>query len=445
MEELNESTAPRSQVLARLCLGLVCLSFVVGILLRYQFICVENRPSDPANILGDAGWYVYEAVHFFEPDFRPNLFDTLYPPGTPIYFALLRAIDPSMRVLDLMQWFLSCLVPLLLFSLARQLFSKQAALFVLAFSSLYFPLWEYFGYFLSEGPFLVTLFSTFFLLVMSLRSPSRFVAIALGFFAGLMLGLSASFKSCVLFSALLVALGLLWGRRKSQLRLVPSFFAAALGLVAVLLPMSIRATRLNEGNFLLIANDAHRTFLLGHQGRVGLTWFYDDKRNFHQNFINPNSNQHNYAEQRTYRFGPYEAAPNYAAGWDWIRRNPGEAFLLSLEHVFDLFAIALPWPGYFRSYARWTSFFNQVFMALILLPALLHLFRSRRELWEARPELLGDLIVALAGCSIYILAFFFLGEGRYRIMYDGFLILLAARAFFPRTQNMHPLSPGSTD
>lgn len=360
------------------------------------------------------------------------MYDTLFPPGAPFFYAILRHLDPSMRLIDYSLWFLSSLVPLLLAYTAERLCGRTSALFVLAFSSLYFPLWEYFGYLLSEGPFLFTLLSAFLLLVLSLQAPSRRKAIFWGLAAGVMLGASAACKSCSLVSALLVFSVLIFSARKNHFRIWPSLIAAGMGLILLLIPVSIHATRLNEGRFLLIANDAPRTFLLGHQGRVGLTWFYDTARDFRMNFINPSSNQHYYAVEKTYPFGPYDAA-NYAAGWKWTKANPGEALLLSIEHVFDSFALVTPWPGYFRPYQPWTVFFSEVFLVLLLAPVLVHLCRSAREFGRADPSILGDMMLTAAILSIYILAFFFVGEARYRVQYDGFMIILASRAFFPRS------------
>jgi hypothetical protein len=411
------------------------LAYLIGVALRYQFICVLNRPSDPENILGDCAWYVNVAVNFFNPDYVQTIYDTLYPPGAPLYYAILRLIDPSMRLLDLTQWTLASLVPIILGYTAYRLFSKNNALYVLIFTSLYFPLWEYFGYFLSEGPFLFTMVLSFLLLVLSLQSKSKKAMILWGFFSGLILGASASCKSAALFSALLAVIALLFMARKNKLKVWPSLTAATVGLIIVLIPLSIRATRLNEGNFLLIANDAPRTFLLGHQGRIGMIWFFDAKRNYQQNLINPTAPQHGYTTEKTYQFGPYEPGPNYATGWNWSKENPGEALLLSIEHVFDLFAIALPWPGSFRTYQRWTIFFNEVFLVLILFPALYHLIRSRQKIYQADEHYIGDAMLAAATVSIYILAFFFVGEGRYRIQYDSFMIILASRAFFSKFSN----------
>lgn len=336
-----------------------------------------------------------------------------------------------MRLLDLAQWFLSCLVPPLLGLISLRLFDRKVAAAVFLVSCLYFPLWEYFGYFISEGPFIFTQLAAFLLLVLSLQSKSGRGALAWGLAGGIALGACAVIKSCALFSAALVFALLIYYRCRHQFRIAHTAVGALIGLSLILTPVSIRATRMNEGRFLLIANDAPRTFLLGHQGRAGLTWWLDGPRNFHMNFSNPSATQHGYGEIKEYHFGPYESKPNYQAAWSWIGNNPLEALLLSIEHVFDMFAIALPWPGYFRPYAGWTIFFNEFFIALILFPALIHLLRVGKKLFQRDPQVAGDGIVAAAALSIYLLAFIFLGEGRYRICFDGFMMMLAARALFP--------------
>ncbi len=408
---------------------LALTAYAAGAFLRYRFIFVDNRPTDPANIFGDIEWYVFESQRIFTAMESPTLYDTLFPPGTAIYIAVMRWLDPSLELLVTSQWVLACTVPLILSSIALRLFGRANAVFVLAFTSLYFPLWEYFGYLFSEGPFLFTMFLAFLLLILSLQANTTAAALLWALLGGLVLGASATCKSVALISAGFAFTALLYQRWSRAFRVWPTFVAAAAGVVIVLTPISIRSTKLNEGRFLLIANDASRTFLLGHQGRAGLTWWVDSKRDFQMNFINPSTIQHNYGEVKTYPFGVYENGPNYAAGWQWTKENPVEALLLSFEHVFDMFAVALPYPGYFRPYSLWVGFFNQVFLALVFLPALVHLIGSRRRMYAADPDLLGDMMMASATASIFIVAFFFVGEGRYRICYDGFMILLASRAF----------------
>ena len=422
---------PRRQRSSALLSMFAIVVFLFGAYLRYRFICVENRPSDPENIIGDAAWYAYEAGNMFREDFVPTLYDTLFPPGTALYFHLLMKLDPTLLLIDRVQWILASLVPLLLSGIALRIYGTASALATLILSSVYFPLWEYFGYLISEGPFLFSLLLSFLFLVLSLQGESGKSKVFWGFFMGFFLGLSAICKSCSLFTALLVFLTLVFFKRREISHLVPTVFPALFGVLLVIIPTSIRATWMNEGRFLLIANDAPRTFLLGHQGRTGLTWWYDRKRNFQMNFSNPSATQHMYAGEKSYEFGPYDARENFQAGWEWIRGNWGEALSLSLEHVFDMFAIVLPWPGYFRSYAPWVKFFHYYFLALILLPAAFSLGRTFPRVLKGEKRYLGDALLLSSVISIFILAFLFLGEGRYRICYDGFLLILASQAYLP--------------
>lgn len=410
----------------------VAVAYVVGAILRYRFIFLTNRPTDPANIFGDVEWYVFESGRIFTTDFTPTLYDTLFPPGASIYIAAMRWLDPSLRLLVTSQWVLACLVPLLLGTIASRVFDRRRALYVTAFASLYFPLWEYFGYLFSEGPFLFTMYLSFLLLTLSLQARTTTGALIYGGACGLALGACAICKSVALFTFALIfsVLGICWLKRRY--RLWPSVAAAALGVAVVVAPVSIRATWLNEGRFLLIANDASRTFLLGHQGRAGLTWWEDSERGFRMNFINPSTIQHNYGEEKRYPFGVYDNAANYAAGLKWTWENPLEALLLSVEHVFDMFTVALPYPGYFRPYSRWVIFFGYVFLSLVFLPALMRMAGLRRRLGEEGIELQAELMMTAAVGSIFIIAFLFLGEARYRICYDGFMILLASGAILGR-------------
>ena len=422
----------------RFCFTLLALLGVygAGLLLRYRFIFEQNRPTDPANIFGDIEWYFFESERIFTTDYVPTLYDTLFPPGTSIYIAVMRWLDPSMHALIVSQWVLASLVPSILGYTALRLFGQRNAIFVFLFSSLYFPLWEYFGYLFSEGPFIVLMSFGFLLMLLSLSAQGMKGAVLWGSASGIAFGAAAICKSVALFSLVLVFAALLFYRLRHRFRLVVTIASLVTGIAIILIPVSIRSTRLNEGRFLLIANDASRTFLLGHQGRVGLTWWVDSARNFHMNFINPSTIQHSYGETKTYPFGVYDNAANYAAGLQWVAENPLEATLLSFEHVFDMFAVALPYPGYYRPYSRWVTFFNQVFLALIFLPAIVHILRSYRGMLHADPQLVGDAMIFAAVVSIFIIAFLFLGEGRYRICYDGFMLLLASRAFFPRASEL---------
>lgn len=406
--------------------------YFAGVALRFGFILRWNRASDQENLWSDPLAYFLSAQRFCDPSYVPNITDTIFPPGGGIFFGLLMKLDPSMEQALRVQFLMACLVPLLLMVIARLLFSARHGWLVLGMASLYFPLWEYHGYFLSEGPFQFLLLLSFLLLLLSLRAQAVLAAAGWGGAAGLTLALASAFKSIALVSGVLAFCMLLLIWRKHRIRLAPTASGVLIGLVLVLTPLSMRASRLNEGKFLLIANEAPRSFLLGHHGRVGGASFTDAKRGYMHEFGCPVAAQRGYTEVLRLNVGVYEPAEIYKAGWDWIKRNPGEAFLQAVEHAFDLFHGTLPWPGVVRPYVTWVIFFSQVFLVLILFPALFGLVRRARESLALQPAVCGDLLVLAPVASVFLVAFLYVGEPRYRIPYDGLFILLAVRAMLPQ-------------
>lgn len=408
----------------------VCASmlYFIGVALRFGFILRWNRASDQENLWSDPLAYFVSAQRFCDARYEPNITDTIFPPGGGIFFGLLMKLDPSMEQALRVQFLMACLVPLLLMVIARLLFGARHGWLVLAMASLYFPLWEYHGYFMSEGPFQFFLLLSFFLLLLSLRARWVLAAAGWGLAAGLMLGVASAFKSIALVSGVLTFFALLLVWRKHRIRLAPTASGVLIGLVLVLTPLSMRASRLNEGRFLLIANEAPRSFLLGHHGRVGGASFTDAKRGYSHEFGCPVAAQRGYTEVLRLNVGVYEPAEIYKEGWAWIKRNPGEALLQAIEHSFDLFYGTLPWPGVVRPYVTWVIFFSQVFLMLILFPAVYGLVRRAREILALHPAVCGDLLALAPVASVFLVAFLYVGEPRYRIPYDGLFMLLAVRA-----------------
>jgi hypothetical protein len=62
----------------------------------------------------------------------------------------------------------------------------------------------------------------------------------------------------------------------------------------------------------------------------------------------------------------------------------------------------------------------------------MHVVLNFRKMLRLEPDVLGDLLILLPVLGICIGAFITVGEVRYRIPFDGFLILLAARAYAAR-------------
>jgi 4-amino-4-deoxy-L-arabinose transferase-like glycosyltransferase len=398
------------------------VAYVAGVLVRALYVLYWHRPKD--FIVSDMQLYVTTARQWFDPAHVGTINDTVMPPGTAYFFGVFFQFDPSFMLATYVQLAIACALPLLVWAIGKELFDAKVALVALVLSSAFYSMFDYAGYFLSENPLAFFMLVAFLLLARSLSRTGISRLLHAGF-AGFFLGVSIAFKSVALGSAGFVLLVLL-ANKKQRRRALPVVGAAAVGLALVLVPLSIRATRLNEGRFSLVANDAARGVLIGHHGRIYRVIFTDKKRHYWYEFGNSTALQRGWNETLNIDAGPWDNKELLAEAWRWSKEHPVESLRLGFEHVHEIF-VALPWPS--CAYPRtetWVLASQRAFQALLLLPALAHLLMGRR-----RPRAAGfpDALVLAPVLGVIVGAFMSVGEPRYRVPYDGFIILLAARAY----------------
>ncbi len=383
-----------------------------------------------SHLYSDMELYWRFARYVVDPNHHPGIEDTLYPPGAPFFFGYLSKVDATMRFATYVQLGMALAIPLLVFAIGRELYERRVALLAMTFASLYLPLFEYSGFVLSENPFTFFLLLAFALVARSLRRTSRpRVVVAIAFAAGLSLGIAVAFKSAALMSALLVVLVLVGRMRWGGLRAWRTLAAAGVGLALVLAPLAVRATRLNEGRFCLVANEASRGILLGHHGDVFLAKFEDKKRGFYYEFGYSTAIERHRTGVVEIMAGPWDNKEVVAEAWRWTKEHPKESLALGFEHVFDLF-ISMPWPsGKDAMLERWTLYTQRGYQPILLLPAGLALVMIAWPWRRGRPGLGADLLVLAPIAGICASAFLAVGEARYRAPFDGFLVLLAARGY----------------
>ncbi len=423
----------------------ICLSiFAAGLVIRYLYIFNWHRMGD--YLFSDMDGYYAVCKNFLNPEYVEGMADTVHPPGTKYYFGTLMAIEmwwtrsslaqPPFGLAMFVQFILSCLVPLMLGGIALSLYGRRTALIVLAIASLYYPLFDYFAYLLSEGPFMFCMVGSFWLLALSLTRTGVGVAVY-ALFGGVLLGCSAALKSVSMVSAFLVLIALITIARVHGQRWIRPIAAAIIGFLLILTPLSIRATRLSnddvarkrgEVHFCVIANDAARNILLGHYGDVGSMIFQDSDRFTYFEFGSPSAAQKGYSKKKTWDIGVYENSKLMKVALEWIAANPVEALLLSFEHFFDLGLGTLCWPSSVM-HKLWVKAFYYIFLILLLFPALMYIWLNAKKFLTLKPDYCGDLLVFLPLVGISFAAFISLGEPRYRVPYDGFIILLAVRMY----------------
>jgi 4-amino-4-deoxy-L-arabinose transferase-like glycosyltransferase len=409
-------------------------AFTLGLLWRVLYVFVFH-PAERF-LYKDMELIHRVAVSLFRPGHRPSLVDTLAPPGAPMFFGTLLALDPSYRLVHGAQLLLSALVPVLVAAIALEIYGRRIAAWALIVASLYFPFIDYAGYLLTENPFLFCLCAAVYCWLKLLRSADASHAARWGVAAGLFWGCAAAFKTHgALLCLASCAVAALCGWRTGNRKLLGGFAASVAALVLFLTPLVVRATRLNESRFTFLAsNGVFNTYLALLPGVAGGK-FHDEKRGYHFEYGSPARWQRGYRDFVDVPYGPYDRAEILELIRQSVRERPMETLRVAVDNFLDLF-LHDPWPSAFNGQRRLSSFFQTLFLPFILLPAGLYLWRRRRAL--RRSESLGELLLVVPVVGMALLSFVTGAEIRYRVPFDGFLILFALCAYLGAEPNQGP-------
>src|SRR5262249_51216557 len=114
--------------------------------------------------------------------------------------------------------------------------------------------------------------------------------------------------------------------------------------------------------------NAPENFLLGHYGRIGgIRWKTNQGI---WGFGSAAKAQRGYTVNKEVNWSVSDGEKNSAEAWRWIKQNPNEAAVLSLEHVFDAFGGSVAWPPNVTFTWIPSEISQHGFYLLILLPAL---------------------------------------------------------------------------
>lgn len=408
--------------------ALAVVSFVLGVAFRAQYIFV----SHPAEryVYSDMGTYTHFAHRLFDPSAEFSKYDSVYPPGGGIYYGTLFKID-GFNAVYYAQFLLSVCIPLLLGAIGYVLYGRRVAEIGIILSSIYPSFVMLAGFVLSENPYIAFHLLSFLLILLALRTQTILWSLVFGLGAGLALGITSSFRSVALYTmvpvmVLVAVLICVRGGRTHRY----AAFAFGAGLLALLIPLTIWCTTLMGGKICVGSTNGAMGVLQGHHGNVGVFNWYDTERSAKTTFANPTALQKGMLDEVHLPFGPYDSAENIAEAFRYIKAHPVESLGTSFRHIYDLFHGTLPWPMSHTSDRNLVAFSESWFLVVIFFPALMYLLlrtapRTRGNVSRGFED--GVVLAPLLG--IIIVVFLTIAEPRYRIPYDPFLMLLAARAY----------------
>ena len=419
----------------------VALVWLVGIALRAIYTFAVQRPED--FITSDMYFYVNLSRKFAAMHGPVDPWDVTHPLGYPALLAFLTTEGGSLARVVNLQFVLSCLIPPALGLMGAAAYGRRTGLLAVVFATLYFPFIEYGALFLSEIHFIFWLILAFAALFQARRVRRRGFALALAAAGGVALSIGAAFKSVALPAAFIFAVveglalltrsqdGRQEGRQDGRPRwsltpLKPWLVRwAVVGVAAVpLLAVQARScTHANRDRFCVTGNKVGSDFLLGHYGRVAAIDWKPELPGGSVRFGSPGSYLRHYDGIPAVPFAITNNAANTAEAWRWIVGHPGEAIVLSLNHVYDTFFGAAMWPGYGHPTWFYAHLSQYIFIVLLFLPTLLACGALARR--GGRGVLQSQTALVLAPiAALTITVFIATGEVRYRIPFDVFFIVL---------------------
>ena len=411
----------------------VLLVYACGIGVRLIYTLSVQRPDH--FVYSDMGLYVGLARQI-AAQMPLRRADVTHPLGYSEFLAFMMTSGYGLARAVYVQLVITCLVPLAIGLLGAVAYGRRTGLLAIVFSSLYFPFIEYGALFLSEIHFIFWLALAFAGLfgARRVRRPAALIGVSAA--AGLALSIATSLKSVALPAAMLFffadGVALLLARPTGGPstrwfdRLKPWVLRGAVVAVAAAPLLGVLArvcTHANEGRFCVTGNKVGSDFLLGHYGRIAdIEWRADGHDHFR--FGSPGALLRHYEEHATVPFSMTDSDRNKKEAWRWIGKHPGEAIVLSLDHIYDTFFGAAAWPTFNSGSWPYTHLSQYAFIIFLFVPTVLACARLAKQ--GLRPALTSQTVLALAPiAALTIIVAVATGEVRYRIPFDIFFIVIA--------------------
>ena len=413
---------PLSRVQGRI----VWTCWLGGGLLRLVYLLAVHPPMQ--HVFSDMAGYLQRAQALLDGR-AEGIVESLYPPGASMLFAALLRFDADGGLLIVGQWLLSLGTMAGIWVLARQLYGNAVAVLSLAAAALYLPLFHYGGLLLAENPYSCALVWTYALLVRAIEAPLPAQTARLALAAGLVAGLAAAFKATILLPIAVTAVALLlWFRKQRRRGALTLMAGASLGLATVLVPLAARCTRLAEGHFCLISTNTAMNALMGHAGEKAEFRWIDAERKTFFSFTSPSASLRQYRETVELPFGAYDVAANLAELERRVAAEPSLVWRGGLRNVADLFVGTGFWPFAVYRNRDWGRAFQNVYQWVLAPLALLWLAWRAPRMLRMKSDSLAEWLLLTPMLGLVATAFISLGEVRFRLPFDAFVIILAAQA-----------------
>jgi hypothetical protein len=410
------------------------LVYVASTVVRFWYVLVQHHPRH--HVTSDAGLLVGLAERLVAAPATQTLSDTIWPPGTSSVLGALMAFDPSLGVAAFVQAAVGVLVPLLIAHATSVALGRRAGWVALALASVHFGLIHYGGLFLSEQLFQLAVAMAVSVSVVALIAVEQGEAsvgarftLLLGAGCGVTWAFACTFRPNALPVALAVGAALAFqALRARRVRLLRMLGAGLLAFVVALAPPAARCRTLKGGGFCAVSSNVAMNMALGQSGELSGLEFVPATGDpgSTTSWVPPSLLQHGYGGIGTVPASIYDTGGVLRWVGGRLISEPGRFFVRATGNMLDLFRLEY-WPDDDDPAAeRLVTVAKQLFFLAVIAPALVALAAVVRAAWRARAVSTLWCFVLAVVAAVLGSAALSMGEARYRLPFDGVLILCAA-------------------
>lgn len=412
------------------------LAYALGVLWRWFHI---TKWHDPRRVtLAEMEAHVTLAKRLAQPGYVLTAADVPGPPGNTWLLELFLRRDASLLQQVHFNFLVCALVPLAIGALGWVTFGKRTAQAAVVIASFYFALVDCGAYLAPDvhlalvGTLTVASYLQAMKLVAEAPSARRTAAfLGLAALSGVLFSLAMALSHVALPAVLgFCAVHFLFTRGPKLQRKAMVLAAFLVASAPLTVKIAARCTAANGGHFCRSANTTEAEFLVGHYDRTaGIEWRDPARPGEVALLDNLGAQQHGSRSNKVVGVAITNQEVNSEYAWGWIRQNPGKALVLSLEHVWDCFGGAYPWPAFAAQ--QWVGAYaaHFLFLPFMLFPAMMvfvDLLRQRGVVGLLRSMEFAVVSPIFGVCAA---AFATTGQIRNRIPWDGVLIVLGVQFY----------------
>ncbi len=401
---------------------LVALTVLAGTL-RYAWIFTAHPYASADNfreryVYSDMSQYWARANDVWHRDGEWVDAELLFPPGTEMLFAF--ALGPDMdriAVFQTMQWLLAMGIFAGTGLLAYLLYGTRVGLTALAIAAACFPLFDYAAYALSETPFTFMLTAATLCAAMSFKKGPWWLLAA-----GACFGIATSFKSIGLIAGILLAASVATTWQWSWAKRAAGALLFLAGLCATIAPASLVMTARNDGEFLLLSNDALRIAMANHGDLMGVKATFPDGSNYEVG--SPVSLEKKFTAIREIQV---DITDIYGENRAWVMAHPLLAVRDFGIRIVDMAYGTHPFPTNGTAFRPIGTVSQSLTLLFILLPAMIWLLLPQSR--NTKTSRTNTLLLLLPVTSLIVVAAIAATEPRYLHPFLPLLIPFAAMAY----------------